>query len=155
MRKQDRIIRIVCAALFFAAVAALGAAFVDTSGAWYLSLVKPALQPPPLVFSVVWTALYALLAASLALVSIQDDTPKKTLGLYALTGVLNVLWTYTFFTMKNPGGAFFLLLIVIAAAIALFTDVHRRRALASYLLVPYLVWLCFALYLNYELAFFN
>lgn len=155
MRKQDMIFRIGCAALFFAAVAALGAAFVDASGAWYLSLVKPALQPPPLVFSVVWTALYALLAASLALVSVQGDAPKKTLGLFALTGVLNVLWTYTFFAMRNPGGAFFLLMIIIAAAVALATDVRRRHAIASYLLIPYMLWLCFALYLSYELAFFN
>jgi tryptophan-rich sensory protein len=155
MRKQDKIIRIICAAAFFAAVAALGTAFVNTSSDWYLSLIKPALQPPPLVFSIVWTVLYALLAASLALVSIMPDVQKKTLGSFAVTGVLNVLWTYTFFELQNPGGAFFVLIITLVAAVALFTDVYRLNKTASYLLVPYIIWLCFALYLNYELAFFN
>ncbi len=155
MRKQEKILRITCSVLFFAAVAAMGAAFVDTSSEWYQSLIKPALQPPPIVFSIVWSVLYLMLAASLSLVSIMPDAQKKTLALYVLTGVLNVLWTYTFFTLANPGGAVFVLIITIIAAIALFSDVYRYNRIASYLIVPYMVWLCFALYLNYELAFFN
>ena len=155
MRKQDKIIRIVCSVLFFVAVAVLGSLFVNTSGEWYQSLIKPALQPPPVVFSIVWTVLYALLAASLALVSIQPDIQKKTLGLFAVTGVLNVLWTYTFFEMQNPGGAFFILIITIIAAIALYSNVYKFERTASFLIIPYLIWLCFALYLNYEVAFFN
>ncbi len=155
MRKQDKIIRIIGAVLFFAAVAAVGALFVNTSSEWYQSLIKPALQPPPVVFSVVWTVLYILLAASLAMVSILPDVQKKTLGLFAVTGVLNVLWTYTFFEMQNPSGAFVVLILTIIIAVALFTDVYRIQKTASYLLIPYMVWLCFALYLNYELAFFN
>jgi tryptophan-rich sensory protein len=155
MRKQEKILRIACSVLFFGAVAAMGTAFVDTSSAWYQSLVKPVLQPPPIVFSIVWTMLYLLLAASLSLVSITPDAQKKTLALYIVTGVLNVLWTYTFFELHNPGGAFFVLIITIIAAIALFSDVYRYNRIASYLLIPYMVWLCFALYLNYEIAFFN
>ena len=155
MRKQDKIIRIICSVLFFAAVAALGMMFVNTSSEWYMALIRPALQPPPIVFAAVWTVLYALLAVSLALVSILPDVQKKTLGLFAVTGVLNVLWTYTFFEMQNPGGAIFVLIITIITGVALFTDVHRIHKTASYLLIPYLIWLCFALYLNYELAFFN
>ncbi len=155
MRKQEKILRIACSVLFFAAVAAMGAAFTDTSSEWYQSLIKPALQPPPIVFSIVWSVLYLMLAASLSLVSLMPDAQKKTLALYVLTGVLNVLWTYTFFTLQNPGGAVFVLIITIIAAIALFSDVYRHNKIASYLLIPYMVWLCFALYLNYELAFFN
>lgn len=155
MRKQEKILRIACSVLFFAAVAAMGAAFTDTSSEWYQSLIKSALQPPPIVFSIVWSVLYLMLAASLSLVSLMPDAQKKTLALYVLTGVLNVLWTYTFFTLQNPGGAVFVLIITIIAAIALFSDVYRHNKIASYLLIPYMVWLCFALYLNYELAFFN
>lgn len=155
MRKQEKILRIACSVLFFAAVAAMGAAFTDTSSEWYQSLIKPALQPPPIVFSIVWSVLYLMLAASLSLVSLMPDAQKKTLALFVLTGVLNVLWTYTFFTLQNPSGAVFVLIITIIAAIALFLDVYRHNKIASYLLIPYMVWLCFALYLNYELAFFN
>jgi tryptophan-rich sensory protein len=155
MRKQEKILRIACSVLFFAAVAAMGTAFVDTSSEWYQSLIKPAFQPPPIVFSVVWTVLYLLLAASLSLVSIMPGAQKKTLALFILTGVLNVLWTYTFFNLQNPGGAFFVLIITIIAAIVLFSDVYRYHRIASYLLIPYMLWLCFAIFLNYEIAFFN
>lgn len=155
MRKQEKILRIACSVLFFGAVAAMGTAFVDTSSEWYQSLIKPALQPPPIVFSIVWSVLYLMLAASLTLVSIMPDAQKKTLALYVLTGVLNVLWTYTFFYLANPGGAVFVLIITIIAAILLFSEVYRSNRIASYLLIPYMVWLCFALYLNYELAFMN
>ena len=73
MRKQEKILRIACSVLFFAAVAAMGAAFTDTSSEWYQSLIKPALQPPPIVFSIVWSVLYLMLAASLSLVSLMPD----------------------------------------------------------------------------------
>ncbi len=155
MRKQEKILRIACSVLFFAAVAAMGTAFTDTSSEWYQSLLKPELQPPPLVFTIVWTLLYLLLAASLSLVSVMPGIQKKTLALFVLTGVLNVLWMYTFFYLQNPIGAFFVLIITAIAAIALYPEVYRYNRIASYLLVPYMVWLCFALYLNYELAFFN
>lgn len=155
MRKQDKILRIACSVLFFAAVAVMGTAFVDTSSEWYASLIKPALQPPPVVFSVVWTVLYALLATSLSLVSIMPNTQKKTLALFIVTGVLNVLWTYVFFDQQNPGSSVFVLIIAIIAAVALFSDVYRSHRIASYLIIPYMIWLCFALYLNYEIAFFN
>lgn len=155
MRLQEKILRIVCSVLFVAAVAALGTAFVDTSSEWYQGLAKPALQPPSIVFSIVWTVLYALLAASLSLVSITPNAQKKTLGLYVLTGVLNVLWTYTFFYLQNPGGAVFVLILTIIAAVYLFCDVYRTNRLAAYLLIPYMLWISFALYLNYEIAFFN
>ena len=168
MRIQEKILRIICSGLFIAAIAALGRAFSDTSSEWYQGLVKPALQPPPIVFSIVWTVLYALMAASLSLVSISPDPQpmpqetlfsgslkKKTLALYVLTGVLNVLWSYTFFYLQNPGGAIFVLILTILAAVALFSNVYTINKLAAYLLIPYMVWICFALYLNYEIAFFN
>ena len=75
--------------------------------------------------------------------------------LYEVITVLNVLWTYTFFYLQNPGGAVLVLIATMIVAIALFSDVYRYHTTASYLLIPYIIWLCFALYLNYELAFFN
>jgi tryptophan-rich sensory protein len=91
----------------------------------------------------------------LSLVAVRDDTPKQTLWLHAANGVLNVLWSYTFFTLHNPGGALFLLFVLIAVGILLYANVRKTNAPAAYLLIPYLVWLAFALYLNYEIAFLN
>jgi tryptophan-rich sensory protein len=155
MSKRDKILRIVLSVLFFAAVAVLGRMFTDTSTDWYTALTKPALQPPAIVFGIVWTILYILLAASAALALTDPQHTEKTRLLYAITGVANVLWTYTFFTLQYPTGALFVLLGIIVAAIVLFAHVYRIQRTAAYLLIPYIVWLFFALYLNYEIAFLN
>lgn len=155
MKKMPKALRVILSVLLVAAVAALGSLFTDTTSEWYQELVKPALQPPGLVFAIVWTILYTLIAISLSLVAVRDDTPKQTLWLHAANGVLNVLWSYTFFTLHNPGGALFLLFVLIAVGILLYSNVRKTTAPAAYLLIPYLVWLAFALYLNYEIAFLN
>lgn len=155
MQKKDKVIRITLSVLFMAGVAALGAAFTDTSTEWYQNLVKPALQPPAIVFPIAWTILYILIAISLSLISVDPKTTNKVLILYAINGILNVLWSYTFFYQQNPGGALFVLIMLIITAVLLFTNVFRINKTAAYLLLPYIVWLCFALYLNYEIAFLN
>jgi len=99
--------------------------------------------------------LYILLAISAALALINPQHTEKTLLLYAMTGVSNVLWTYTFFTLQHPAGALFVLLGIIAVGITLFAHVYRFDRTAAYLLIPYIIWLFFALYLNYEIAFLN
>ena len=155
MTAWEKTLRIVVSVLFVAAVALLGSAFTDTGTDWYQGLTLPALQPPPVVFSVVWTALYLLFAASLSIVSLQKDISKSTLLLYAISGVLNVLWSYTFFVRENPAGSLFVLICVIITAGLLICDVFKTSKAAAYLLIPYLIWLCFALSLNYEIAFLN
>ena len=112
-------------------------------------------QPPPIVFGIVWPLLYLLFAASLALVGQNKNVPRQTLFLYFAIGVLNALWTYTFFYRQNAAGAVFVLLIVVITALLLFVNVYNLNKAAAYLLIPYLVWISFALYLNYEIAFLN
>lgn len=179
MTAWEKTLRIVLALLFVAIVATLGRAFTDTASKWYQELNLPALQPPPIVFSAVWAALYLMFAASLSIVLIKSgDTPKvpapapsdtvkksliplwnnknkSTLLLYLASGVLNVLWSYTFFRLEHPAGALFVLIITVITASLLIADAFRISKTAAYLLVPYLIWLCFALYLNYEVAFLN
>ena len=155
MQRSDKILRIIYAVLFVAAVAGLARAFVDTSSEWYLDLVKPQLQPPPIAFIIVWAVQYTLLAASMALTAANPLTTKKTLFLYVVSGLLNVLWTCIFFYRQNPAGAVIVLILHIAGAVALYADVHRIDKKAAWLLLPLIVWLCFALYLNYEIAFLN
>ena len=155
MKKKDKVLRVILSVLFIAVVAVLGSLFTDTMSGWYQGLIKPALQPPGFVFGVAWTILYILMAISLSLITVQPERPKKILWLYAGSGILNVLWSYTFFILHNPGGALAILFMLIALGILLYASVRKINAPAAYLLIPYLVWLAFALYLNYEIAFLN
>lgn len=155
MPRHEKISRIACAALSAAIAFALASAFADASSAWYMSLQKPQLQPPQLIFIITFAILYLLFAASLALVSQNPLAPKKTYFLFALTGALNALWTYAFFFRQRAAGAVFVLLLILIAAASLFLSVYGVHKTAAYLLIPYLVLAGFALYLNYETAFMN
>ncbi len=179
MTAWGKTLRIVLSVLFVAIVVTLGRAFTDTASSWYQGLTLPALQPPLITFSIAWSVLYLLFASSLSIVLIKsasspkapaptqpdaaikgflplwNDTNKNTLLLYLASGVLNVLWSYTFFRLQNPAGALFVLIVTVITAALLIADVFSVSKAAAYLLVPYLIWLCFALYLNYEVAFLN
>lgn len=124
---------------------------------WYATLNQPALTPPNWVFGPVWTLLYALIGVSLALVWRERDSQvaKVGLGLFVVQLALNFSWSLVFFGGQNPLGGLFVivpLLVVIAATIVAFDRVDRRAAL---LLVPYLLWVSFATYLNYSIWVLN
>jgi tryptophan-rich sensory protein len=91
----------------------------------------------------------------MSLINLSENVRKSTLLLYALTAVLNLLWIYVFFCRNNTGGAFFLLIAISIAAALLYSDSYLTNRKAAYLLIPLLLWLCFVIYLNYEIAFLN
>ena len=87
---------IATAILFFAVVAAVSFLLTDTESEWYMSLEKSPMQPPPIVFSVVWPVLYAILAASFA-VTLVKRQGSGSLS-YVATGVGCSLPKLHFFT---------------------------------------------------------
>jgi tryptophan-rich sensory protein len=155
MSKKQKTIAVVLAVFITMAAAALASYFTDTSSDWYRSLVLPAFQPPPVVFSIVWPVLYGLFALSFALYAITPNRSDHVLLLYIFNLALNPLWTYVFFTAHHPVGAVFLLAGMILSALYLYKKVYEKNTTAAYLLLPYIVWLSFAFYLNYETAFLN
>ncbi len=117
---------------------------------------QPASVPPSIVFSVVWTILYALMGFSFYLVY-KSDRQNKGLAysFYSLQLVVNFLWTYIFFSLKDYLMAFYviiLLLVLIAGMIVSFYSVNKKSA---YLQIPYFIWVCFATYLNYQIFILN
>ncbi len=123
-------------------------------GPWYESLQKPLLTPPGWVFPVAWTILYLLMGVALFVVvrraNIVAEAPAA-LAIFALQLVLNGLWSWLFFGLQRPGLAFFeisVLWCLILASVVLF---WRISVLAGALLIPYLVWVGFASWLNFGL----
>lgn len=118
---------------------------------WYLYLPKPDLAPPNWVFAPVWTTLFALMGLAAYLVwrkKWNSKEKRKALFVFALQLVLNTIWSGLFFGLKNIGLAFFelvLLWLSIAATIYYFSKISRA---AAWLLVPYIMWVSFAGYLN-------
>jgi benzodiazapine receptor len=127
---------------------------------WYKSLKQSPLSPPSWVFPIAWTILYALIIAS-GFVFLSATTTigagVRSLGFfyYCAAWVLNLSWSQIFFRFQRPDLSFVVILgmlAFIALNIRAFYPVSR---LAAYLLVPYMLWVSFATYLNGYILFMN
>ena len=113
------------------------------------SLVQPPLAPPAWLFPVVWTALYTLMAIAAYLVYATGDVGRREpLQLYLLQVVVNILWPLFFFRLEWRLFAFVWILVLIALVVMVLRGFYPISPAAAYLLIPYLVWLAFAAYLN-------
>jgi len=125
---------------------------------WYSTLVKPELNPPSWVFGPVWTTLYALMGIAAFLVwkhGVNDKPVRIALGAFALQLLLNTSWSIVFFGLQNPALAFVNILamwLTIAWTMFLF---YRVSKTALWLLVPYILWVSFAAYLNFSIWILN
>lgn len=147
-----------------AIVAAVAAIIVASAGGeltelgpWYQALIKPAWQPPDVVFPIAWTIIFALTAAA-AVIGFRY-TPKGrgryVIAMFAVNGALNVLWSGLFFTLKRPDWAMIEVVFLWLAIVAPMAYLWRRAPTASLLLAPYLLWVTFAAALNWEIIRLN
>ncbi len=122
----------------------------------YAVVNKPPLSPPGWIFPVVWTILYLAMGyASYLVMTVGGRDAKDALTVYYIQLVLNFLWPILFFRFRLYTFAIFELILLVAAVTVMvirFSHVDER---AGYLTLPYLIWLCFALYLNIGVAVLN
>ncbi len=122
----------------------------------YQHLTLPPLSPPGIVFPIVWSVLYLLMGISAYLIDRSDTMHKKSaLTLYGIQLLLNGLWSLFFFRLEAFGFAFIWLAVLwvfIAATIRAFDPIKKWAAL---LLIPYLLWVTFAGYLNFMIYRLN
>ena len=124
---------------------------------WYRALAKPTATPPDWVFPVAWSVLYVLLGVALAMVLNARGSRLRgaAIALFAVQLLANLAWTPLFFGLHRiwPAVALIAVLFVLATATAVLFG--RIRALAGWLLVPYLAWLVYAGLLAYGIAQLN
>jgi translocator protein len=120
---------------------------------WYVELSKPSWTPPSWVFGPAWTMLYIMMAVAAWLVWRKGYTAdvRLALTLFAVQLLVNGLWSYLFFGLRWPGGALVdiaVLWVAIAATAIAFARVSQP---ATWLMLPYLAWVSFAMALNLEI----
>ena len=120
---------------------------------WYATLRKPHWTPPNWVFGPVWTALYLSMAVAAWLVwrQVGFSLGKLPLTLFVIQLTLNVAWSGIFFGLRLVDVAFLevvLLWLFILSTTFAFWSVSR---MASWLMVPYLTWVTYAMALNAEI----
>lgn len=132
--------------------ATLGAMASTHAARFYMQLAQPVWAPPAYVFGPVWTVLYAMMAVAAWLVWRRQGfrAARIALDLFLLQLAFNALWSWLFFAWHLGAAAFadiVLLWVLIVATLAAF---WRHSKLAGALLIPYLLWVSFALILNYS-----
>lgn len=145
---------ILCIAIPLA-VGGLSALLTRGSMETFQSLNKPTLSPPGWLFPVVWTVLYILMGIASYLVLTSGKPTRSALTVYGIQLVFNFFWSILFF---NLGAYLFSFIWLIILWILIFITMilfFRISEPAGYLLLPYLLWVTFAGYLNFYIYLLN
>lgn len=124
---------------------------------WYNTIAKPALTPPASVFPPVWTVLYIMIGLSF-IFYIKDGIKKEdTLALtfFFVQLILNLLWSPVFFGLHNIKLAMIIVILMIIFVLATIICFYKKSKPAAFLLIPYLIWISFAAYLNFGIMRLN
>jgi benzodiazapine receptor len=125
--------------------------------AWFDSLVKPAINPPSIVFPIVWSTLYVLMGVALALILSASGAAGRGVAViaFAVQMVLNLAWSQVFFAAHQLTGGLIVIVLMAIAIIATIVLFARVRKSAAWLLAPYLAWVVFAGFLNWQFLQLN
>ena len=129
----------------------------ETISTWYPTLIKPSWTPPNWLFGPVWTTLYFMIAVSGWLIYRAEDTYERAIALilYSFQLVLNLMWSYLFFSLKNPLMGFIDIVLLIILTNLTIIKFWKISPLASILLIPYSLWLMYAASLNLGILLLN
>lgn len=134
--------------------AGLGSIWTSSSvGTWYAEIVKPSFNPPSWIFAPVWSGLYFLMALSAWLVWRRAgwSGARFALALFFVQLALNVAWSGLFFGLRRPGTALVGILILLGTIVATVLAFRPVSLLAFWLMVPYALWVAFAVLLNFKI----
>ena len=122
---------------------------------WYSLLNKPVFNPPDWVFAPVWTTLYLMMTLAIWFFWHSKNRNLSTVYLYFIHILFNTTWSIVFFGLHQILLALFVLIGLILTIIILMLRFKRVNIVSYYLMIPYLLWCCFALFLNFNLLILN
>lgn len=156
---KNKIARVVVFVAACELVGGIGALFTAPSiGGWYAGLNKAGLNPPGWVFGPVWTILFALMGVAAALVwakGIKNKAVVLALKFFVFQLALNALWSILFFGLHAPSLALLDIVVLWLAIILTTWRFWKICRPAGRLMLPYLLWVSFAIYLNYSVVVLN
>ncbi|MGB9132786.1 MAG: TspO/MBR family protein [Methanosarcina sp.] len=159
MFKNVNLFKLLASVLLCQLAGAIGSLFTASSLAnWYLLLEKPFFNPPSWVFFPVWISLYTLMGISLYIVwekGLQESEAKIGVLIFGIQLGLNSLWSVLFFGLKSPYYAFVEIIFLWLAVFLTIIQFRKISKIASYLLLPYIIWISFAALLNYYIWILN
>lgn len=122
----------------------------------YTDLIKPNFSPKPWLFPVVWTILYTLMGISYYLIFISKNNDKQSaINIYKIQLLVNYLWSILFFVLNLRLFSFFWIILLIILVTIMIIKFFNINKIASYLQIPYLLWIIFASVLNLYIYLLN
>lgn len=125
---------------------------------WYSELRKPSLQPPNWLFGPAWTIILGLAAWSAVIAwteAAEHAMRMKVVLLFAVNAVFHALWSPLFFRARRPDWALIEVVFLWASLVALVVGLWPISRQASLLILPYLLWVSFAAWLNWAIVRLN
>jgi len=122
---------------------------------WYSLINKPTFNPPSWVFAPVWTTLYLMMTIAIWLFWHSKNKNINTLYIYFIHLIFNTTWSVVFFVFHKIFLALVVLMILIVLIIILILRFKRVNIVSYYLMIPYLLWCCYALVLNFKIFLLN
>ena len=122
---------------------------------WYSLINKPSFNPPSWIFAPVWTTLYLMMTIAIWFFWHSKNRDMNTIYIYFIHIVFNTTWSIVFFGLHKIFYALLVLVVLIFLIIILILRFKRVNMLSYYLMIPYLLWCCYALILNFNLFLLN
>lgn len=125
-----------------------------SSNSWFAYLNKPAFTPPNWSFAPIWIVLSILMGISAFLVwrkGLESKGVKFALLIFLFQLSLNLFWFFIFFTLENPGIAFTEIISLLFAILATSLAFYQISKPAAFLLIPYIVWIAFTAFINFNI----
>ena len=122
---------------------------------WYSLINKPTFNPPSWVFAPVWTTLYLMMTIAIWLFWHSRNKHMNTIYIYFIHIVFNATWSIVFFGLHQILLALIVLIGLILIIIILMLRFKRVNIVSYYLMIPYLLWCCYALVLNFNIFLLN
>ena len=122
---------------------------------WYSQLIKSNFNPPDWIFAPVWTTLYLMMTLAIWFFWHSKNRNLSTVYLYFIHILFNTTWSIVFFGLHQILLALFVLFGLILMIMILMLRFKRVNIVSYYLMIPYLLWCCFALFLNFNLLILN
>jgi len=148
-----RILKFIASILICQCAGLVGSLFTtSTIPTWYATLEKPFFNPPNWIFGPVWTLLFILMGIALFLIWDKGWKNKKikiAMIIFGVQLILNIFWSILFFGFLSPFYAFVEIIFLWLAILVTIIYFYQISRPASWLLVPYILWVSFASVLNF------
>ena len=153
---KNKILSFILFALITYSASVIGSiATIEFKEPWYSLLSKPTFNPPSWIFAPVWTTLYLMMTIAVWNFWHSKNRDMNTVYIYFIHLIFNTTWSIVFFVFHKLILALIVLFILISLIIVLLFRFRRVNRVSFYMMIPYLLWCCYALILNLNLILLN